>query len=40
MGGVYQGLGGDKPHMIILLGARGAKPPPYRGKYDHIYSLT
>jgi len=27
MGGVYQGLGGAKPPMIILLGARGAKPP-------------
>jgi len=28
MGGVYQGLEGAKPPpMIILLGARGAKPP-------------
>jgi len=30
MGGVYQGLGGDKPPsppMILVLGARAAKPP-------------
>jgi len=27
MGGVYQELGRAKPPMIILLGARGAKPP-------------
>jgi len=28
MGGVYQGLGGAKPPMMILLGAIVAKPPP------------
>jgi len=27
IGGVYQGLGVAKPPMMILLGAREAKPP-------------
>jgi len=37
MGGVHQGLGGSKPLMMILLGARGkAKPPLAWKRFNNI----
>jgi len=29
MGGVYHGLGGAKPPMMLYQGLLGAKPPPH-----------